>query len=147
MGINLTIFLIGELLSPGYGSPDLTFEIIPYYLVTICWILFFPVIILMVVPKLKESKEEINPIRKKILDLGTQFTRLEIKEISVKLGVDTELIKRVILSMVSNQDIYGDYFNSTKTVVFNQQANIDQIDILMSKYKEWEEFDSKDDVK
>jgi len=41
--------------------------------------------------------------------------------------------------MIKNKEIYAEYFTSSKSVAFNQQANIDEIDKLMEVYKEWEE--------
>jgi len=130
MGINLIIYLIGLVISP--SDYLFTFILLP-------WLISIIVIILLAVPKQRENKEKRELLKREILNLGTQFTRLEIKEISGKLGIDIELIKRIIINMVHNQEIYGDYFNSTKTVVFNQQVNIEQFEILMSKYKEWQE--------
>ncbi len=33
----------------------------------------------------------------------------------------------------------GQYFSSTKSIAFNQQANINEIDNLMKTYKDWED--------
>ncbi len=41
--------------------------------------------------------------------------------------------------MIINREIYGQYFKSLGFVVFNQKANIEEIDKLMATYKEWEE--------
>lgn len=41
--------------------------------------------------------------------------------------------------MTRNNEIYAEYFESSKAVVFNQQANIKEIDKLMEQYKQWEE--------
>ena len=48
-----------------------------------------------------------------ILELGINFTRLEIKSISEKLNQDPALIVKVVQDMVDKQEIYGVYFNST----------------------------------
>ena len=78
-------------------------------------------------------------IKHTILDLGTKFTRLEIKEILEKIGdFDEKLVANVIISMINNQEIHAEFFSSTNAVVFNQQANIDQIEKLISMYDEWE---------
>jgi hypothetical protein len=73
------------------------------------------------------------------LDLGTKFIRLDVREISEKCGADKDTIIKVIKQMIENNEIYAEYFKSTNTVAFNQQANINEIDILMKKYKDWEE--------
>ena len=79
-------------------------------------------------------------IKKTILELGTKFTRLQIVEISEECNVkDEQLIVDVVREMIDNNEIYSQYFSSTKSVAFNQQANIDEIDKLMATYKEWEE--------
>ena len=83
------------------------------------------------------SKEAL--IRKTILDLGTKFDRLEVKEISEECDVNKNSIIIVIKEMIQNRDIFAEYFNSSKSVSFNLQSNVDEIDELMGKYKEWEE--------
>ncbi|GAG97992.1 unnamed protein product, partial [marine sediment metagenome] len=78
-------------------------------------------------------------IKETILDLGTKFTRLEIREIAEKCEVDNEnLITIVAKDMINNKEIYAEYFSSSNSVSFNQQANIEEIDTLMDIYKEWE---------
>ena len=78
-------------------------------------------------------------IKKNIIDLGTKFTRLEIVEIIEKTGIDDEeLIINTITDMIENNEIYADYFSSTKVVAFNQQAIIKDIDSLMKTYEQWE---------
>jgi hypothetical protein len=41
--------------------------------------------------------------------------------------------------MISNKEIYAEFFKSSKTVSFDQQANIDEIDELMAVFKDWED--------
>jgi len=41
--------------------------------------------------------------------------------------------------MIDKKEIYAEYFKSTKSVFFDKQANIDEIDALMEQYKKWEE--------
>ena len=52
---------------------------------------------------------------------------------------DVQLIVDIVKDMIDNKEIYAQYFSSTKSVAFDQQANIDEIDRLMATYKEWEE--------
>lgn len=79
-------------------------------------------------------------IKKAVLDLGTKFARLQISEISEVCSVkDEQLIIDSVKEMINNKEIYGQYFSSSKSVAFNQQANIDEIDNLMKTYKEWED--------
>jgi len=79
-------------------------------------------------------------VKKSVLDLGIKFARLQIAEISEVCGVDdVQLIVDVVKDMIDNKEIYAQYFSSTKSVAFDQQANIDEIDKLMSTYKDWED--------
>jgi hypothetical protein len=41
--------------------------------------------------------------------------------------------------MIKNNEIYAEYFQNTKTIVFNQLANLEEIDQLMTLYLKWEE--------
>ena len=77
-------------------------------------------------------------IKRTVLDLGTKFARLQIAEISEVCDVkDEKLIIVVVKEMIINNEIYAQYFSSTKSVAFNQQANIDEIDKLMETYEVW----------
>jgi len=79
-------------------------------------------------------------IKKTVLKLGIKFARLQIAEISEVCGVDDlQLIVDTVKDMIENREIYAQYFSSTKSVAFDQQANIDEIDKLMSTYKDWED--------
>jgi len=77
-------------------------------------------------------------IRRTILDLGTRFNRLQTSEISEECRLDEGLVANVIKEMIRNNEIYAKYFESTKSIAFDQQANIDEIDDLMKKFEEWE---------
>lgn len=84
------------------------------------------------------NKDDEAKVRQTILEMGTKFTRLTIKEISEKSEVDIYSIIKVIKEMIQNQEIYAEYFKSTKTVSFDQQTNINEIEKLMEIYREWE---------
>jgi len=43
--------------------------------------------------------------------------------------------------MINKKEIYAEYFKSTKSVVFDKQTNIAEIDALMDQYKKWEAKD------
>jgi len=77
-------------------------------------------------------------IRRTILKLGVKYTRLQITEIAEKCGEPEDCIIVVAQDMIKNKEIYAEYFKSTKSLVFDQQANIDEIDNLMKKFEEWE---------
>jgi len=79
-------------------------------------------------------------IKKTVLELGIKYARLQIAEISEVCGIDdVQLIVDIVKDMIDNKEIYAQYFSSTKSVAFDQQANIDEIDKLMSTYKDWED--------
>ncbi len=42
--------------------------------------------------------------------------------------------------MLKNGEIYGEYFVRTKSLAFDQQANINEIDELIDLYKQWEKL-------
>ncbi len=78
-------------------------------------------------------------IKKTVLNLGTKYTRLEIREIAEKCAIDNEdLITKIVKDMINNKEIYAEYFSSSNSISFDQQANINEIDKLMKKYDEWE---------
>lgn len=91
----------------------------------------------------KEKKEfSLNDeatIRKTILDLSTNYSRLEVREISEVCGFNSDSVISVLERMISNSEIHAEFFATTKTVAFNQRANIDDIDRLMAAYEEWED--------
>lgn len=79
-------------------------------------------------------------IKKTVLELGSKYPRLQIAEISeVCSADDVQLIVDTVKDMIQNKEIYAQYFSSTQSVAFDQQANIDEIDKLMSTYKNWED--------
>jgi len=107
------------------------------------WV-FCLIVNLIVFSLLKSEKNELTftdetIIKKIVLDLGTKYTRLEVREISEKCGYDSDSIIRVLNSMIMNKEIYAEFFKSSNTVSFDQQANIDEIDELMAAYKDWED--------
>ena len=80
-----------------------------------------------------------NKIKKAVLDLGTKFTKLEIKEIKEKCNVEsTDLIVDVIKKMIKDKMIYAEYFSSSSAIAFDQRTNIEEIDNLLKKYEQWE---------
>ncbi len=100
--------------------------------------------------KVREIKKYIQEvkvaiIKSTILDLGTKFGRLEVKEVAEECGEDEELIVRTVKEMIEGKEVYAKYFDSSRAVAFNLQANIDEIDSLMDKYKLWEK-EEKDKI-
>ncbi len=80
-----------------------------------------------------------NLIRKTIFELGMKYNRLEIAEIAEKCGMLKSYVPIVAQDMIKKKEIHADYFKSTKSLVFDQRPNIDEIDALMKKYDEWVE--------
>ena len=64
-----------------------------------------------------------------IKDLGTKYTRLEIREISEKCNKDPGLILKIVKCMIERQEVFARYFTSSKAVAFNQKANISKIEV------------------
>ncbi len=90
---------------------------------------------------------EIRRIKMTFFDLTTKFSRFSITEISEKSGIkDESLIIKLIVEMIRNKEIYAEYFDVTKSVVFDQQANMREIDKLLDAFKEWEQehFEKKE---
>ncbi len=81
---------------------------------------------------------QIAKIKNTILNLGVKFDRLHVDEIAEKCGELEDDIINTALDMIDKKEIYAEYFKSTKSVVFDKQANIDEIDALMEQYKKWE---------
>jgi len=81
---------------------------------------------------------QIAKIKNTILSLGVKFDRLHVSEIAEKCNESDEYIINTALDMINKKEIYAEYFQSTKSVVFDKQANIDEIDALMEQYKKWE---------
>ena len=78
-------------------------------------------------------------IKRTVFDLCTKFARLQIIEIAEECGVANKLIISTVKEMIDRKEIYAKYFESSKSVVFDQQANINEIDKLMSTYRDWED--------
>jgi parallel beta-helix repeat protein len=59
----------------------------------------------------------IDRIKMTIIRLGAKFTRLQLVDISDKCGIkDEALIERVILDMIKNKEIFGEYFSTSKAL-------------------------------
>lgn len=110
-------------------------------------ILFFLVVFkLKIVPKYvasqtsKKKIDKINQIKKTLLQLSTRYKRISLNELLEKTEInDIQLLEKIIKSMIKNQEVYGEYFSTSQTILFDQKVNIDQINKLMHLYKDWEE--------
>ncbi len=108
------------------------------------WV-FSSIVNLIVLILLRSEKKELTfedemAVKKIVLDLGMKYTRLEVREISEKCeNYDSDSIISILKSMISNKEIYAEFFKSSNTVSFDQQANIKEIDELMAAYKDWKD--------
>jgi len=79
--------------------------------------------------------ETIDKIKNTILDLSTKFARLQTIDISEKTEIpDEELIISVIQEMIRNNEIFAEYFSSSKAIAFDQQKNIELLEKIVSDY-------------
>ena len=66
--------------------------------------------------------------------------RLFISDILKATNIDDgDLVISVIKEMIEKKEIYGEYFSVSKSIAFDLQANVKEIDKLMKKYEDWEE--------
>jgi len=132
------------LFNNGYGSISV------FYLLCIC-LTFLINIIPLFFNRFKPDLQENALIRKKILDLGIKYPRLQVKEIAEMCKVDentkieADTIIRIIREMIKNNEIYAEYYKKESLVVFDQQLITEEIDQLMESYRNWEEKEKKID--
>lgn len=111
-------------------------EVLPFFyssfLIIVSLFIIYPI---LYVSLIFLGEKHVIIIKKTILDLGTHFARLEVREISEECNVDRNSIEKVIKDMIKNQEIFAEYFKSSKTVIFDKRANIDNIDEILSVYE------------
>jgi len=91
-----------------------------------------------------QKRERTIIIKEKVLELGTNVDRLFISDILESTNLDDEdLAISVLEEMIEKKEIYAEYFSASKSIAFDLQANVKEIDKLMGLYREWE----KDEVK
>ena len=131
-GVHINIVVI--IPSNQYSTSNLLFFIL-------LWMLFALIVLINVLLKMvKISEEDTSLVKKSILELSIKFTRLRVKEIAEKSKVDKDTIILTIKEMIAKKEIYAEYFNSSKTVSFNKEANIDEFNELL---KSFEQSDAK----
>lgn len=64
------------------------------------------------------NNEEINNIKKIVIDMSNKFTITTIKEVSERSKSDNDIIKKTVNNMISNGEINADFFRRSKTVAF-----------------------------
>lgn len=118
-------------------SEDSIFIYIPI-IDRILFVYFLSFYLILLNRKSQNNTKEQSIIRRALLDLSTQHTRLELKELSERTNLDRDTIKNTAVEMIQNYEIYAEYFSSSKSIVFNQEANTEEIDRLMKMYDQWE---------
>lgn len=78
-------------------------------------------------------------IKKVLLDLGMQYSRLEIVDIAEKSSMNREKVERVVIEMLNKKEFYGEYLAKKKIIEFNVELNNEEIDNLLEIYKKWED--------
>jgi len=94
--------------------------------------------------EIKKVKEICQTLltKKFMLNSGTKYERIRINEIMEKIQIRNEkLVIDTVASMIKDGEIFAEYFESTKTILYNKTANIREIDNLMKMYQDWEKGD------
>ena len=87
----------------------------------------------------KYKKETSAKIRTKVLELGKEADRILISDIIKATDVNDEiLIIQVINDMIKKEEIFAEFFTSSKSILFNVEGKTVKIDKLLDTYKEWE---------
>jgi len=67
----------------------------------------------------RKRQEEFKPIKTKVLELSTKFSRLFLKEIAEECEIKNPgLIRRAIEDMIEKKEIKAKYFASSQSIVF-----------------------------
>ena len=136
LGLNLLyLFIMTLMIRLSIVSLSIVFYLDCGLLMIFCC--FFSILGVLFLNRRDIEIEEVN-IRKTILDLGTNYTRLKIAEIAEKSKALHVTIIAVVKKMIENKEIYAEYFESSQSVAFDLQKNIDEIDKLMEIYEKWE---------
>lgn len=85
-----------------------------------------------------KSPEKIKLVKKKLLELGTQFEHLRVGEIAERCGVLEGTAISILKEMIKNKEIYAKYYKTESLVTFDQQLITEEIDQLMETYRNWE---------
>jgi parallel beta-helix repeat protein len=91
------------------------------------------------ISKLIENEDyKVIQLRKKIVDLGTKFNKLNVSEIAEELNVELETIKILIKRMIESQELSAKLNEKSDFVEFNFTEISAKIDQLMLIYDDWE---------
>jgi len=111
-------------------------EITYYTIMIVSSITIINIYMLFSINYLNERDKRV--IKKLLLDLGTQYSRLEIVDIAEKSSMNREKVERIVIEMLNKKELYGEYLASKNIIEFNVELNIEEIDSLLEIYKKWE---------
>ena len=89
--------------------------------------------------ELEQKNQEMTPlIKQKIVDMGSKYQRLEIREIAEVMNIsDHNLIVQVLTKMIQSKEIYAQYFKSSNSIAFDQKANLQELEHLDTLFEDW----------
>ena len=86
------------------------------------------------------SKFKTALIKRNLLALSTSYSQITIPEVLEKYNItDTQLVVKALLEMIENSEIFAEFVPSTRTIIFQLEINVEEIDRLMKMYEDWEE--------
>ena len=108
-----------------------------FYLVIILTITSINII--LVISNFHHNEKLDLMIKRLLLDFGTKYSQLEIRDISEKTSMNRAKVEKVITKMIENSEIYANYTSENKLITFKKESNIEEIDKLMEIYQKWED--------
>ncbi|MFX1408022.1 MAG: PCI domain-containing protein [Promethearchaeota archaeon] len=146
--IGFLLIFINYMYTVIYFYVEISLNLIPFHVNFIHIFIFVGLcgIIFIIFLKSTFFKKDQKKIKSTVIDLGTRFHRLEIRDIAEKCYVNREKVEKVIHTMIQANEIYAIYSDDSKMIEFDQNKNIDQLDALMALYKNWEKKVYKKDT-
>ncbi len=94
------------------------------------------------------NQRYIIEIKQKVLELGSKYPRLEVREIAEVTNIsDQNLIIKVLTKMIVAKEIHAQYFKSSNSVAFDQKANLNELDQLDSLFENWADEEISEQAK
>ena len=90
---------------------------------------------------LLDDLKRIRPIKKGILELGVNFEQLKITEIAKKLEAKSSHVKFALKDMIKKNEITASYSIYSRSVRFDQESIIEEVDLLIEKFERWDKQD------
>jgi len=125
-------FLIGYFIA--FSTVDL---VIYLYFHLVLWIIICLINLLLIIFRLKPSRNDIKIVRRTVLEFGVQFSILQVKEISEKCKIDDKTVLRVIKLMIRNHEVYGKYYSKHKLILFDYNENNLNIEKLIDTFNSY----------